>query len=117
MVTLPEEMPVVETLEFHQKLKDLFPFQFGFLHINQCLPNLELPSHEVFLNLSQEIKECYHRHEGRLTQEKEAIEMAKHLNLPMIHIPRFTTESIKATVICMLKFREIIQITTMADSQ
>jgi anion-transporting ArsA/GET3 family ATPase len=106
LVTLPEEMPIVESIQFHEKLMNLYPFHFGFLHVNQCTPDFPIPEHSFFQNLPREVQECEERHISRKAQETEALEAAEKLPLKQLHIPRFTSETVIATQEKLFQFLE-----------
>ncbi len=97
LVTLPEEMPLVESEQFIDQLLKLGKFPLGFLWINQCTPKFFLPTH-MQKKLPPNIKECLEDHRLRLEREQISIEKAKDLPLMMKQIPRFTTEVLKETI-------------------
>lgn len=98
LVTLPEEMPAVECLQFFEKLRGLWPFHFGYLHVNQCSPRISPVSDNSVEQLPTDAWECLERHRNKIVLEQEAITLCKRSGLPMIEIPRFTTENAALTI-------------------
>jgi anion-transporting ArsA/GET3 family ATPase len=97
VVTLPEEMPLVESAQFIDEVQQLGKFPLGYLLVNQCTPQLPLPS-PLPKKLPSDIKECLEDYEIRMKREKAAIDGIKDLPLLLKQIPRFTTEAIKETI-------------------
>jgi hypothetical protein len=97
VVTLPEEMPLVESAQFIGEIKQLGKFPLGYLLVNQCTPQLPLPC-PLPKKLPSDIKECLEDYEIRIKREKAAIDGIKDLPLILKQIPRFTTEAIKETI-------------------
>jgi anion-transporting ArsA/GET3 family ATPase len=96
LVALPEEMPIVEAHELKKKLSTIGEFSWGYLHLNQCLPDLPLPSSST--GVSEEVAQVLSRHEKRQAIERDAFEEAKSLELPSLKIPKLPTESLVATI-------------------
>jgi anion-transporting ArsA/GET3 family ATPase len=97
LVTLPEEMPILENKQFLEKLTELEKFPLGFLHVNQCTPDFPLPSLSPKL-LPKEIEECLWDHTLRKQREERALQKAAELPLTLKKIPRLTSEQLKDTV-------------------
>jgi len=97
LVTLPEEMPILESEQFLEKLAALGKFPLGFLHVNQCTPDLPLPSPPPKL-IPKEIEKCLLDHALRKKREERAFQKAAGLPLALIKIPRLTSEQLKETV-------------------
>jgi len=94
LVTLPEELPMVETRELKQTLDRILPFHYGYLHVNQRAPYFSITS-DVVPALPSPVRECYERHEERLASENEALELADKIGLRQIFIPRFASDSMQ----------------------
>lgn len=97
VVTLPEEMPLVESGQFVDDIQKLGKFPLGYLLVNQCTPQLPLP-HPLPKKLPTDIKECLEDYEIRMRREKTALDGARDLPLVTKQIPRFTTEAMKETI-------------------
>lgn len=97
-VAIPEEMSLIETKEFHEKLKALHPFPFGALHVNQCLQSFTLPEATVEKTLPPDISEVLVRYREQKAREVEALEQISDLPLPKLFIPKFSTESATRTI-------------------
>lgn len=97
VVTLPEEMPLVESAQFIDQIQELGKFPLGYLLVNQCTPQFPLP-HPLPQKLPSDIKECLEDYELRTAREKTAVEEARDLPLVLKQIPRFTTEAMKETI-------------------
>jgi len=97
IVTLPEEMPLVESDQFIQHISELGKFPLGFLWVNQCTPDLPLPD-PMPKGLSPEITDCLTDHSFRIKREKTNLEKANNLPMTIKKIPKFTTEALKETI-------------------
>ena len=90
LVALPEELPVVEGIELKQKLELLHRFHFGFLHLNQTLPDFQhlraAPKTPLPPATSQLIDEYSHRWARQASNR----ELARRMNLPILETPRVT---------------------------
>ena len=98
VVTLPEEMPMVESKQFIEQMSQLGKFPFGFLLINQCSPLFSLPSASP-PGLPSEIEECLVDHKTRLVREEKAIQFAKELPLTSKTTPKVTSEALTETIL------------------
>lgn len=105
LVALPEELPVVEGVQLKQKLVETYPFNFGFLHLNQCTPDFPLPE-PLPADLSAESRVCLDRHVERIHSEREAISLSTELDMPTHNIPRFPAENRDATLQKVAAFLE-----------
>lgn len=101
LVALPEEMSVVETIDFKSKLQKLWPYPFGYVHLNQCLPEFDLPESAPF-----EFKPLVDRYRATKAAQEEAKCLLTALNLPRLEIPRFATEKLNDTI---LKVKEALE--------
>lgn len=97
IVTLPEEMPMVESQQFVEQMQKLGKFNMGFLWVNQCTPELPLPA-SLCENLPLEIEECLQDHRFRIEREAKSMKYAKNLPLVSMKIPKFTSEALKETI-------------------
>ena len=88
LVALPEELPITECKELRTRLCALHSFRFGFLHLNQCTPDLPVPPTDVIHRLPSEVRQCYFRHGQRMKQETAAKGSAAEIQLPTLEIPR-----------------------------
>lgn len=93
LVTLPEELPVRETVELKQKLSDLHPLNYGFVHINRMLPHFEVES-----ELPESLRPWCENFEQRRLAENESVEPLKELDMTQLHHLRFPTESAGETL-------------------
>lgn len=96
LVTLPEELPVTEALELKETLDGLHPFNWGFLHLNRCTPEMKVPVTRT--GLPPEVTACLSFHESRLTEETEALSRAPRLKMPTTHLMRLASEERAETV-------------------
>ncbi len=94
LVTLPQELPVLEVLELHQKLKTALPLPFGFLHLNQVEPERKLPP-KFSSALSNEIANCVESYYARKGLEAESLKDLKGLELPILSIPQLPEETMQ----------------------
>ncbi len=92
-VALPEEMSVVETIEFKTKLDKLMNFPYGYLHLNQCLPEFRLEQ------IPPTLQNAGERYQKSWEAEMRAKTLAKELGLKTLEIPRYATEQLKDTVL------------------
>ena len=102
LVSLPEELPVQETIEFISKIKLLGEFQFTPIFLNQCLPLelnkvLETELKEIS-SQSQQTKELVVRFQTLQEQEETALQTFSSHNLSTLKIPRLTTPEWITTV-------------------
>lgn len=93
-VALPEEMSMIETIEFKEKLKALMDFNFGFLHLNQCLPHFDVRADAV----PAPFQVTADRYAQAVQKQKETLTLSHDLRLPTIEIPRFPIEKMGETV-------------------
>lgn len=87
-VTLPEELPISETLEFKKKLSSLGPFHFGFTFLNQCLPAFSGKVPQEML--SGPSLNLFNQYQLLTKQEKEASDILQTTGMSPIKIPRLT---------------------------
>jgi len=88
LVTLPEELPVIECLELKRKLEDLCPLNFGYTVVNQLTPDFPLPDERARRTLPTDASACLRRHESRRRQEEEAVADLAAAALPLVRLPR-----------------------------
>lgn len=100
-VALPEEMSIIETLEFKKKLQKLWPYPFGYVLLNQCLPQFKVPEAKTAGSF-QNLVTRYHE---TLRSQQEARRLSKDLSMPTLEIPRFPTEKLTDTI---LKIKEVL---------
>ncbi len=96
LVTLPEELPVTEAMELKATLTGLHRFNWGFLHLNRCTPEMHLP--ETRNGLTPEVEACLAFHEARLSEETEALSKVPRFELPTTHLKRLASEERAETV-------------------
>ena len=91
-VTLPEEMPISETLEFRKKLSLQGGFHFAPILINQTLPQLpgQAPLAESLAQLGKKERELFTLFETLQQQEEEAVSALKNNQLEYRKIPRLS---------------------------
>lgn len=106
LVALPEELPLVECRELKAQLDKLHRFHFGFLHLNNCLPKLKVPSETELSKTAPEVKEAVERFRNRLAAETEANGLADEIGLPQVHVPRFPTEALRESISKVSEFLE-----------
>lgn len=92
LVALPEELPVTECRELKQKLSELYPFHFGYAHVNQVTP--AVPAAET----TGEWEVARRRYAGRVADEREAIRELQGLALPILEIPRLPSRTRAETI-------------------
>ena len=101
IVTLPEEMPVRETLDLHRKMRETLHIAPGLLVLNGVYP--ELPSGEVVAATERLSRlpgptqglaqAAAFLHERRRVQDTHRALLREHCDLPMISLPYiFTSE-------------------------
>jgi Anion-transporting ATPase len=90
-VSLPEDLSIVECGELKAKLAQIYPLNFGFLHMNELTPKFDLPPLET---LPPEIAGLRLDYTARRTRDEEALKEAQKLELPITHVPRFATEEV-----------------------
>lgn len=81
LVTLPEELPVAECAELKLKLSSIAPFRFGFLHLNQTLPEIPIPNVE---------SDFVERFRLQKDQEADSEGALRALHMPLIKHPNLT---------------------------
>jgi hypothetical protein len=106
LVTLPEELPLVESRQLKEDLQRLQPFHFGYLHVNQCTPHLPLPGDETLRQLEEPVASALARYRARVQHEDEAMGLADEVGLRQNRIPRFATEQLRASVTEVADFLE-----------
>jgi hypothetical protein len=93
LVALPEELPVVESLELKSRLEKLHPFHFGYLHLNQMLPDFsavrEIPNPSDLPAATQSLVGEY---TDQWRRQKENLELARQAGLPILEIPRLPSQ-------------------------
>lgn len=105
LVALPQELPVKELLELHAKLKGILPLNFGYVHLNQVEPQLEVPA-SLPTSLSSEIRECVRGHAARGGDERESADALSVLGLPLHRIPRLPAENLKQNQLAVAAYLE-----------
>lgn len=98
LVTLPEELPVVECRQLKQELEQVLPFHLGFLHFNQCTPAMELPPTTVWESVAPEIKQCLENHRHNLESDKSTLADAEKLGMPIVKMERLALSSKQSLV-------------------
>lgn len=105
LVTLPEELSMVETIQLKSDLNPV-GIHFGYLHINGCTPPFALPSETELYRLPHEIRQTCVRHKQRIKKETEIKTLATELQLPTHEIPRVAKKSIDEIVENIAAFLE-----------
>lgn len=102
LVSLPEELPVQETIEFISKIKLLGEFHFTPIFLNQCLPSELTEVSEAELkevsSQNQQTKELVVRFQILQEQEETALQTFSSQDLNTLKIPRLTTPEWITTV-------------------
>lgn len=96
LVALPEELPVVECLELKEKLTRLHPFHFGFLHLNQMLPDLHFlrtatNGDDGKVTAPEATREMISEYSIRWKRQEQNRELARKAGLPILEIARHTS--------------------------
>lgn len=94
IVTLPDELAVLESAQFKRKLESLLPVHFGYVHLNQTVPalgDLNSTPHPVLEPIRK-------RYEEEKRRDHEAEYELKALELPMIKFPRIGKTTWRETV-------------------
>lgn len=95
IVTLPEELAVLESTQFKRKLQSLLPVTFGYVHLNQTVPALgdlnSIPQQPALDTIRK-------RYEEEKRRDREAEDELKALELPMIKFPRIGNTTWRETV-------------------
>lgn len=97
LVTLPEELPLTEAMELKEQLASLHPFNWGYLHLNRCTPNLASPADTA--GLEAETKAAIDFHEKRLSEEQEALSRVPRLQMRTTKLERLASEERAETVL------------------
>lgn len=98
LVTLPEEMPIQESIELHQKIREQLQFPMGYSWINQWPPPVCSEEHKELLQQTQsqglqdeEGWPLWHLAERVAFLEKRAEEqedwLKQNVPLPIVHVP------------------------------
>lgn len=98
LVALPEELPLVECRELKESLAPLHPFSFGYLHLNQCLPDWVKTSPDVLAPLAEGARRPFVDFNERWEEQRQTLELSQALAMPEVRIPRFATQSWKQSV-------------------
>lgn len=98
IVCMPEELPLVEGRELKEKLGNLFPLHFGYLHLNQTSPDLTVPNDSIRDALPASIRDSLDLFVQTKRNEEELIPLIDAIDLPTKKIPRFPCNSAKETV-------------------
>lgn len=88
LVTLPEELPVQETLELKAQLEKLHPLHFGFIHVNRLLPDFQVEQ-----EVSPAIRPWCERYESERRGQASSLTPLNRLGMATVKHPRFATES------------------------
>lgn len=91
LVSLPEELPVTETLELKNKLLALGAFHFDSVFLNQCLPTFPgraLTKEESNNFLEGKSRELFAQYQTLIEQESDALSALKQSGLGIRKIPR-----------------------------
>ena len=105
VVSLPEEMPMVESGQFIEQLSSLGTFPLGFLIVNQCTPDFPLPK-TLPENIPGDVKQCVTDHQKRLAREYLALKHSQNIPLTLKQIPRIASEAVKDTVLQLANLLE-----------
>jgi len=109
LVSLPEELPVTETLELKKKLESLGTFHFGPVFLNQCLPLFSgkpLSIEDAKTKLKGESKELFDQYHTLLEQEVDAMNVLSQEGLKTRKIPRLSCPEWITTVEAVSKSLE-----------
>ncbi len=98
LVATPEELPLVECQELKDKLTPLHGFTFGYLHLNQCLPDWIRTSDAELALVPQIAKPLYERFNHRWQEEKSVSRLAERIGMTRIAHDRIATDSWKTGV-------------------
>lgn len=109
LVSLPEELPVTETLELKNKLESLGRFHFGPVFLNQCLPVFagKPPSFEdAQTKLEGDSKNLFNQYRNLFEQEAEAEAVLNREGLVIRKIPRLSCPEWITTVEAISEYLE-----------
>jgi energy-coupling factor transporter ATP-binding protein EcfA2 len=98
LVALPEELPLVECRELKESLAPLHPFSFGFLHVNQCLPDWVGTTQAQSNNVPGSIGRTLQDFNERLADQKQTLALAAPIGMPSLLTPRFAVDGWKQSV-------------------
>ncbi|MFM8269513.1 MAG: ArsA-related P-loop ATPase [Pseudomonadota bacterium] len=93
LVSLPEELPVTETLELKKKLLLLGNFHFNAIFLNQCLPafpGTPFTDQEAQSQLEGKSFELFHQYTALQQQESDALSVLNQTGLSVRKIPRLS---------------------------
>lgn len=104
LVTTPEALPVEETLELHQRLKDDLGLPLGHLFMNFVLPSFSLEG-AAALGLSPQLQAVVALHRGRLEECARARVRLSTLQMPTIELPLLSTARLSSEHLEVLRAR------------
>lgn len=91
LVAIPEELPVVESVELKSKLEKLHPFHFGYLLLNQMLPTF---ASLRGLSSAPLLKE----YSDQLDRQERNQQVAEKCGLPILKLPRILAPNEKSLI-------------------
>jgi hypothetical protein len=97
---------LVECRELKDSLAPLHPFSFGFLHVNQCLPQWVGTSAAQRVGLPDSVQRTLEDFSDRLADQQETLALVKPIAMPTLLVPRFAVESWKQSVENVATFLE-----------
>ncbi len=95
LVSLPEEMPVTESLELKAQLEEVIRRELGFFVMNRCLPEFDLSQPS---DITPELASERERYNYRKEEEARLVEAARQSELPVVVIPRFAEPSLQILI-------------------
>ncbi len=98
LVSLPEELPLVECRELKESLAPLHAFSFGFLHLNQCLPLWLRSEDSTLQSVSDEVRTSLQIWNSRLADQEQTLSLAQTVGLAELRHPRQCSNSWKENV-------------------
>jgi anion-transporting ArsA/GET3 family ATPase len=96
IVSLPEEMPMTESVELKQKLLDVLDMNLGFFVVNRCLPNVNLSQPVVVSSPLELVRAEYTQ---RSAEEKSLLTTAAETGLPLVTIPSLVEETLEGLIL------------------
>jgi energy-coupling factor transporter ATP-binding protein EcfA2 len=85
-VSIPEDLSLTENKELKTKMEQVFPMNFGFLHLNLMTPRFDLPPASTFPAPGPQLQR--QEYSVLLQRDDEARETAKDFKLPVIEMNR-----------------------------
>lgn len=93
LVSLPEELPVTETLELKTKLISLGTFNFSPIILNQCLPDFPgtaLTTESAANQLNGKALDLFNQYKNLREQEQDALKVLEQSGLTIRKLPRLS---------------------------